>query len=201
MSINLIETIAQYDNICNYFHLPVQSGSNRILKLMNRNYQIENYIFLVKNIKNKIKNCAISTDIITGYPSETLADHNATISLLKEIRFSNAFMFRYSPREGTRAFKQIDDVPEDKKIRRLNEIITLQNSISKEENLKEINSIVEILVDNQSKKKPTNWFGKTKTSKVVVFENSSNCIKLGDVIKVRITKATSATLTGELVKE
>jgi len=154
MSAELIEVIAKYDNICNYIHLPVQSGSTRILKKMNRKYSAEQYLALITLIKQSIPDVALSTDVIAGYPSETLAEHQDTLYLLREVRFANAFMFRYSPREGTKAFKDIDDVPEDEKIRRLNEIIHLQNKISKEENQKEIGKEVEVLVEKCGKKNP-----------------------------------------------
>jgi tRNA-2-methylthio-N6-dimethylallyladenosine synthase len=196
LSLELVEVIAKYENICNYIHLPVQSGSNRILELMNRRYTVEHYLGLIKLIKQHIPTCAISTDIIAGYPSETMDDHNATLELMREVRYSNAFMFRYSPREGTKAFSEKDDVPEAEKIRRLNEIIALQNQISLEENEKDIGGAFEILVENPSKKNPNEWQGKTKTAKSVIFDNSESKYKSGDILNVKITRATSATLFG-----
>lgn len=197
MSIELIKTIANYDNICNYIHLPIQSGSNRILNLMNRKYTVEHYLNLISAIKNNIPDCSISTDIIAGYPSETLEDHNDTLEIMRNVRYSNAFMFRYSPREGTKSFKENDDVPEEEKIRRLNEIIHLQNKISTEENAKEIGKEVEILVEGTSKKRENEWLGKTKNYKLVIFDNSNKKTNIGDLINVEITKTTSATLFGQ----
>ena len=198
LSLELVEVIAKYENICNYIHLPVQSGSNRILDLMNRKYTAEHYLDLINLLKNHIPNCAISTDIIAGYPSEKIEDHHATLDLMREVRYSNAFMFRYSPREGTKAFSENDDVLEEEKIRRLNEIIDLQNKISLEENQKDIGLEFEILVENPSKKNPKEWQGKTKTAKSVIFDNSEATYKSGDLLTVKIIKATSATLFGVL---
>jgi tRNA-2-methylthio-N6-dimethylallyladenosine synthase len=199
LNFELIEVIAKYENICNYIHLPVQSGSNRILKLMNRKYTVEHYLDLIFLIKKHIPSCAISTDIIAGYPSEKIEDHLATVDLMWEVRYSNAFMFRYSPREGTRAFSEKDDVFEEEKIRRLNEIINLQNKISLEENEKDIGLEFEILVENPSKKNPNEWQGRTKTAKSVIFENSGKRYKSGDLLTVRIVRATSATLFGTVI--
>jgi len=199
LSLELVEVIAKYENICNYIHLPVQSGSNRILDLMNRKYTAEHYLDLINLLKNHIPTCAISTDIIAGYPSEKIEDHHATLDLMREVRYSNAFMFRYSPREGTKAFSENDDVPEAEKIRRLNEIIDLQNKISLEENQKDIGLDFEILVENPSKKNPKEWQGKTKTAKSVIFDNSEATYKSGDLLTVKIIKATSATLFGERI--
>ena len=196
LSDEVIKIIAKYENICNYIHLPVQSGANRILKLMNRKYTVEHYLDLIKKIKTTIPKCAISTDIIAGYPSETVEEHLETLELMREVRYSNAFMFRYSPREGTKAFSEKDDVPEAEKIRRLNEIIDLQNKISLEENQKDIAQQFEILVENPSKKNPNEWIGRTKTSKTVIFDNSEKNYKAGDLLTVKITKVTSATLFG-----
>jgi tRNA-2-methylthio-N6-dimethylallyladenosine synthase len=197
LSDELIEVIAKYDNICNNIHLALQSGSDRILNLMNRKYSAENYFNLTQKIKAKIPDCTISTDIIAGYPSETLEDHNSTLELMRKVRFNNAFMFKYSPRQGTKSFNEIDDIPEKEKIRRLNEIINLQNQISAEENLKEIDKIVEVLIENQSKKKENEWIGRTKTANLVVFADNERKFKIGDLVKVKIKKTTSATLIGE----
>jgi tRNA-2-methylthio-N6-dimethylallyladenosine synthase len=199
MSSKLIDTIAKYDNICNYIHLPIQSGSNKILEKMNRKYSVEHYLSLIHEIKNKISDVAISTDIIAGYPGEKISDHYATLELMEKIRYSNAFMFRYSPRKGTKSYNEIDDVSELEKIRRLNEIINLQNKISEEENIKEIKNIVEILVENPSKKNEKQWLGKTKTAKIVIFDNFEKKYKAGDLIKVKIVQATSATLFGDII--
>lgn len=199
MSDKLIETIAEWDNICKYIHLPIQSGSDRILQLMNRNYTYEHYLGRINKIRSLIPNCALSTDIIVGFPTETLEDHQATLRALKEIRFDGAYMFRYSPREHTKAFKMVDDVPEKEKIRRLNEVIDLQNKISKEINLGEHNRIHIVLVEGPSKKDKTYWAGRTDTNKVTIFKPGKDTA-VGDFVKVKIKNSTSATLFGEIVQ-
>ncbi len=198
MSDDLVEAINEYDNICNYIHLPFQSGSNRILQLMNRGYTREHYLNRIEKIKNTLKEYSLSTDIITGFPTETDDDHKQTLELMREVRFDGAFMFKYSPREGTKAYKMKDDIPEELKIQRLNEIIELQNQISKENNKAEIGKICEVLVDKPSKKKPYEWMGRTKLNKVVVFDNSNDKYQAGDLIFVKIHKSNSATLFGEV---
>ena len=196
---DLIDTIAKYDNICPHFHLPLQSGSNRILEKMNRKYTTEKYLSLTNEIKNKLPIVSITTDIIAGYPTETLADHQATLDVMKEVNFDSAFMFRYSPREGTKSFSEIDDIAEDEKIRRLNEIIDLQNKISKTINYFEIGKVVQVLVDGIAKKKENQLIGRTATNKNVVFENINNNSKIGDFVSIRIEKSTSKTLIGRIV--
>lgn len=200
MSDDLIDAINEYDNICNYIHLPFQSGSNRILQLMNRGYTREHYLNRIEKIKTTLKEYSLSTDIIAGFPSETDTDHQQTLDLMREIRFDGAFMFKYSPREGTKAFKMKDDVPEELKIHRLNEIIELQNQISKENNKAEIGKIREVLVEKPSKKKPNEWMGRTKLNKVVVFDNSNQRYKQGDLVMVKIKNSNSATLFGEVLE-
>ncbi|CUS92277.1 tRNA (N6-isopentenyl adenosine(37)-C2)-methylthiotransferase MiaB, partial [Candidatus Kryptonium thompsonii] len=199
MSDKLIKTIAEHPNICNYIHLPVQSGSDRILQLMNRTYDRKHYLELVKKIRETIPGVSLSTDIIAGFPTETEEDHKMTLSLLEEVRFDGAFMFKYSPREGTKAYEMGDDVPDEVKIRRLNEIIELQQRISHEINQGMIGSEVEVLVEGESKRSSEQWMGRTDTNKVVIFPRSDE-IKPGDYIIVRINKATSATLFGDIVK-
>lgn len=198
MSDKLIETIAEYENICKYIHLPIQSGSNRILELMNRNYTYEHYLNRIQKIRETMPQCALSTDIIAGFPTETIEDHEATLRALEEIRFDGAYMFRYSPREHTKAYKMVDDVPEKEKIRRLNEIIDLQNRISREINLTEHGKIHLVLVEGPSKKNKKVWQGRTDTNKVVIFEPKENT-RIGEIIKVKINNSTSATLFGEIV--
>jgi tRNA-2-methylthio-N6-dimethylallyladenosine synthase len=198
MSDKLIETIAEFSNICKYIHLPIQSGSNRILELMGRNYTFEHYIGRIEKIRSLMPNCALSTDIIAGFPTETIDDHQATLRALEIIRFDGAYMFRYSPREHTKAYKMPDDVPEKEKIRRLNEIIDLQNKISKEINETEHNKIHEVLAEGPSKKDKTKWQGRTDTNKVVIFEPKRN-VAIGELIRVKITNSTCATLFGEIV--
>jgi len=198
MSDKLIETIGEFHNICKYIHLPLQSGSNRILELMNRNYTYEHYLGRIEKIRSTIPNCALSTDIIAGFPTETIEDHEATLKALEEIRFDGAYMFRYSPREHTKAYRMEDDVPEKEKIRRLNEIIDLQNKISKEINLSEHNKIHEVLVEGPSKKDKKYWQGRTDTNKVVIFKPLEKT-QVGEIVKVKINNSTSATLFGEII--
>ncbi|MDR0927481.1 MAG: tRNA (N6-isopentenyl adenosine(37)-C2)-methylthiotransferase MiaB [Ignavibacteria bacterium] len=200
LSDSLIDTIAQHDNICKYIHLPIQSGSNRILKLMNRKYSLEHYLDIISKIKRSIPNVSISTDVIAGYPSETIEDHQQTLAVIKEVRYVSAFMFRYSPREGTKSYKENDSVPEEEKIRRLNEIIQLQNRISGELNQQDIGKTFEVLVETPSKKNPSEWVGKTMYGKSVIFGNTDGKYIQGDYANVIITDATSATLKGNVVE-
>lgn len=196
LSDKLIDTIAKYDNICRHIHLAMQSGSDRILDLMNRNYTIGHFIERVRKIRELIPDASLSTDIIAGFPGETIEDHQATLRALIEIKFDGAFMFRYSPREGTQAYKLNDDVPEDEKLRRLNQIIELQNSISKDRNEKEIGNTHDVLVEGPSKKNKSQWRGRSDTNKVVIFDNHNGEITVGNTVKVRINSSTSATLLG-----
>ena len=197
MSDKLIETIAVYGNICKYIHLPLQSGSDRILELMNRNYDSKHYKNLVREIKETIPNIALSTDVIAGFPTETQDDHQMTIDLLQEIQFDGAFMFKYSPREGTPAFRMVDDVSDDVKTQRLNEIIQLQNRISFEKNQQHVGNVFDILVEGESKKSSDEWQGRTDGNKVVIFSKGN--FKLGEYIRVKIWKANSATLFGKVI--
>ncbi len=195
MSDKLIETIAEYKNICNYIHLPVQSGSDRILRLMNRTYTTDHYLTLVEKIRGAIKGVSLSTDVIAGFPTETEEDHQMTLGLMREIGFDGAFTFKYSPRENTKAWHMPDDVTEEVKIRRLNEIIDLQRNISFDRNQVHIGSAMEILVEGESKKSPSDWCGRTDTNKVVVFPKNGAAI--GDYIRVSINRANAATLFGQ----
>jgi tRNA-2-methylthio-N6-dimethylallyladenosine synthase len=199
MSDKLIQTIAEHPNICNYIHLPVQSGSDRILELMNRTYDRKHYLELVRKIRETIPGVSLSTDIIAGFPTETEEDHKMTLSLLEEVRFDGAFMFKYSPREGTKAYAMGDDVPDEVKVRRLTEIIELQQKISYEINQELIGKEVEVLVEGESKRSSEQWMGRTDTNKVVIFPKHEG-IKPGDYVIVRINKANSATLFGDIVK-
>jgi len=197
MSDKLIDAIASYENLCPYIHLPVQSGSDRILELMNRTYSIEHYRNLVEKIRSSIPNVALSTDIIAGFPTETEDDHKATLDVIEKTRYDGAFMFKYSPRENTKAWKMGDDVPDDVKTRRLNEIITLQRSISLEINKQMIGQKVDVLVEGTSKKSDTDFMGRTDTNKTVVFPEGD--YKVGDYITVKIHDANAATLFGHVV--
>ncbi|MDX9791707.1 MAG: tRNA (N6-isopentenyl adenosine(37)-C2)-methylthiotransferase MiaB [Candidatus Kapaibacterium sp.] len=199
MTNELIETMANYKNICNYIHLPVQSGSDRILQLMNRHYSVEHYIERMNKIKELIPNCATSTDIISGFPTETEEDHKQTLELMEIVRYDGAYMFNYSPRSKTKAYMMDDDVSDDTKKRRLNEIIELQNKIAAEINRNEHGLIHEVLVEGPSKKNQNEWQGRSDTNKVVIFDNSDGLIKTGDVVKCKINNSTSATLFGSIV--
>ncbi|GAB4288374.1 MAG: tRNA (N6-isopentenyl adenosine(37)-C2)-methylthiotransferase MiaB [Ignavibacteriaceae bacterium] len=197
LSDKLLFTISEYHNICNYIHLPVQSGSDRILELMNRTYNITHYLNLVDKARKIIPGVSFSTDIIAGFPTETEADHKMTLSLMEQIRYDGAYMFKYSPREGTKAFRMEDDVPDKIKSRRLQEIIDLQNRISYEINQGLIGKEEVVLVEGYSKRSDQFFSGKTDSNKVVIFP-ANNRISPGDYIRVRISKATQATLFGEI---
>lgn len=200
MSDKLIETMATHHNICEYIHLPVQSGSDRILKLMNRHYTVEHYLERMRKIKEYMPNCALSTDIIVGFCTETEEDHRLTMELMREVRYDGAYMFNYSPRENTKAWKMQDDVPQELKTRRLNEIIELQNAISRELNEAEVGRSYEVLVEGPSKKNPNEWQGRTGSNKVVIFpHNDAKGYVIGDLIHAKINRSTSATLFGELL--
>ena len=194
MSQKLIETIAGHQNICKYIHLPVQSGSDRILGLMNRTYSSAHYLQLVRTIKNLIPGVSLSTDIIAGFPTETQHDHALTLELLREVQFDGAFTFKYSPRENTKAWHMGDDVPEATKIDRLNEVIELQRNISFSRNQVLIGQTVEILLEGDSKKSRKDFSGRTDTNKMVVFPRTQHSI--GDYVNVSIERANSATLFG-----
>jgi len=200
ISDEMIDTMAKYDNICEYLHLPIQSGSDRILKLMNRKYTVAHYLERISKIREAMPDIALSTDLISGFPSETEEDHQGTLELLKTVQYDGAYMFNYSPRSGTKSFEMEDDVDFETKRRRLNEIIHLQNDIARKKNKKEVGRVHEVLIDGPSKKKESEWQGRTKTNKVVIFNNESGQYKQGDIITVRITKATSATLFGDLIE-
>jgi tRNA-2-methylthio-N6-dimethylallyladenosine synthase len=196
LSDKLLYTIAQHPNICNYIHLPVQSGSNRILELMNRTYSIEHYLQLIEKARKIIPGVSFSTDIISGFPTETFEDHIMTLEVMREVRFDGAFMFKYSPREGTKAFKMNDDVTEETKTKRLQEIINLQQQISFEQNQELIGKEEIVLVEGFSRKSEKFLSGRSDTNKVVIIP-ADNKIKVGDYVRAEINKATSGTLFGE----
>ena len=198
MTDDVIEIMARYDNICNYIHLPVQSGSSRILKLMNRGYNREEYIALVDRIKNKIPDCAISMDMITGFCTENDDDHNDTISLMKYVKYDYGYMFKYSERPNTAAEKKFeDDVAEEIKQRRLVEVINLQQKQSLENNKKRLNKTYEVLIEGLSKRSKNHYYGRTTHNCVVVFEKSSH--KVGDYVNVIINDCTAGTLKGKII--
>lgn len=198
MSDETLHVIADMPNVCKHIHLPVQSGSNRILKLMNRKYTREWYLERVDAIRRIIPDCGLTTDIFVGYHSETEEDHQMSLSLMRECRYDSAFMFKYSERPGTYASKHLpDDVPEEVKVRRLNEMIELQNELSAESYRNDIGKVFEILVEGTSKRSKEQLFGRTEQNKVVVFDRGNHHI--GDKVMVRITDSSSATLKGEEV--
>lgn len=197
LSDKLLYTIAENSNICNYIHLPVQSGSNRILELMNRTYTIENYLNLIERARKIIPGVSFSTDIIAGFPTETYEDHVMTLDVMRRVKYDGAYMFKYSPREGTKAFRMQDDVSEEQKSKRLQEIIDLQQQISYEINQKLIGTEEIVLVEGKSRKSDQFLAGRTDTNKVVIFPLAEN-VNEGDYVKVVISKATQATLFGNL---
>lgn len=197
ISEELIDTIAKYDNICKYIHLPVQSGSNRMLEKMNRKYTVEDYKQKIEMIRKKIPDCALSTDVIAGFCSETIEDHRATMDVMSWVGYDSAYMFKYSERPGTLAAKKFDDdVSEEEKIRRLNEIIDLQRELSLQSNRKDIGKTFEVLVEGMSKRDENKYFGRTSQNKVVIFDKQNT--RKGDYIKVKIDDCTSATLFGSI---
>lgn len=200
MSDKVLLTMAQYPNICKHIHLPVQSGSSRILKLMNRKYDREWYLDRIAAIRSVMPDCGLSTDIFTGFCSETEADHEQTLSLMNMVKFDMAFMFKYSERPGTYAAKMMkDDVPEEIKTDRLNEIIKLQNKISLENNRDDIGKTFKVLVEGYSKKSDEMLFGRTSQNKVTVFPKYD--FKKGDFAEVKINSCTQTTLIGDIAKE
>ena len=196
MSDETLRVIAEMPNVCKHIHLPVQSGSDRILKLMNRKYTREWYLDRVAAIRRIIPDCGLSTDIFVGYHSETEEDHQLSLSLMREVGYDSAFMFKYSERPGTYASKHLpDDVPEEVKIRRLNELIQLQTEMSAIQNKKDEGKEFDVLVEGFSKRSREQLCGRTEQNKMVVFDKGSHHI--GETVKVKITGSTSATLLGE----
>ena len=198
MSDETLQVIAEMPNVCKHIHLPVQSGSDRILKLMNRKYTREWYMDRVAAIRRIIPDCGLSTDIFVGYHSETEEDHQLSLSLMREVGYDSAFMFKYSERPGTYASKHLpDDVPEEEKIRRLNELIQLQTEMSALQNKKDEGKEFDVLVEGFSKRSREQLCGRTEQNKMVVFDRGSHHI--GETVKVKITGSTSATLLGEII--
>ena len=198
MTLDVIDVMAKYDNICNYIHLPVQSGSNRILQQMNRLHTREEYMTLIDNILERIPDCAISQDMITGFPTETEEDHQDTLSLMEYVKYDFGFMFAYSERPGTLAARKLeDDVPEEVKKRRLNEIIALQLKHSLYRTKQHLGKTEEVLIEGPSKKSADQWMGRNSQNTVVVFEKEH--YKVGDYVDVFIEDCTSATLLGKAV--
>ena len=199
MSDETLRVIAEMPNVCKHIHLPVQSGSNRILKLMNRKYTREWYLDRVAAIRRIIPDCGLSTDIFVGYHSETEEDHQMSLSLMREVGYDSAFMFKYSERPGTYASKHLpDDVPEDVKIRRLNELIHLQTEMSAIANKRDEGKEFDVLVEGFSKRSREQLCGRNEQNKMVVFDKGNHHV--GETVRVRITGSSSATLLGELVE-
>lgn len=198
MSLDVIKTMAKYENICDYIHLPVQSGSNRILKAMNRQHTREEYFELINNIRQILPNCTISHDMITGFPSETEADHKDTLSLMEHVKYSFGYMFAYSERPGTLAERKMeDDIPIEVKKRRLQEIVDLQQKHSLLSTKEYVGKTVEVLIEKESKKSSEHWAGRNSQNTMVVFPKEH--YKVGDFVNVKTTDCTSATLIGEAV--
>ena len=195
MTLDVIDAMAAHENICKYIHLPVQSGSNRILKKMNRLHTREEYITLIDNILERIPDCAISQDMIAGFPTETEEDHQDTLSLMEYVKYDFGFMFAYSERPGTLAGRKFeDDIPEEVKKRRLNEIIAMQQKHSLYRTQQHLGKVEEVLIEGTSKKSEAHWMGRNTQNTVVVFEKGP--YKVGDYVDVRIEDCTSATLLG-----
>lgn len=196
MSDETLHVIAAWPNLCHHIHLPVQSGSNRILKLMNRKYTREWYLDRIAAIRRILPDCGITTDMFSGFHSETEEDFEETLSLMREVGFDSSFLFKYSERPGTYASKHLpDDVPEEVKIARLQRMIDLQNELSLESNRRDIGHEFEVLVEGFSKRSREQLFGRTSQNKVVVFDKGNH--RIGQLVRVRVTDASSATLLGE----
>lgn len=197
----VLHTIAKYENICNYIHLPVQSGSTRILQLMNRTYTREWYMAKVDRIKSIIPDCSISSDIIAGFCTETEEDHQDTLSIMEYSGYDYSYMFFYSERPGTLAARRYtDDIPEAVKKRRLDEIINLQRKLSHASNLKDIGNTVKVLIEGNSKKSDDDWMGRTSQYKVVVFPKAGHALNKGDYAMVTVNDCTGGTLLGRIVE-
>jgi tRNA-2-methylthio-N6-dimethylallyladenosine synthase len=199
MSREVLNIVAQYDNICKQIHLPVQSGSSKILRAMNRKYTREDYLNRIADIREILPEASISTDLFCGFHSETEEDHQATLSLMREAGFDSAFMFKYSERPGTYASKNLpDNVPEEEKIKRLEEIIALQLELSLLSNRKDIGKTFEVLIEGFSKRSREQLYGRTSQNKVVIFNKNNH--RVGEKVMVKINEATAATLFGEPIE-
>jgi tRNA-2-methylthio-N6-dimethylallyladenosine synthase len=200
MSDETLHMIAKYPNLCKMIHLPAQSGSSKILKVMNRKYTREWYLDRIAAIRRIIPDCAISTDLFCGFHSETEEDYQQTLSLMREVGYDSAFLFKYSERPGTYAAAHLeDDIPEVEKVRRLQGMIDLQNKLSEESNKRDIGKVFEVLIEGFSKRSREQLFGRTSQNKVVIFDKKN--YKVGQFVKVKINNVTSATLFGEPIEE
>jgi tRNA-2-methylthio-N6-dimethylallyladenosine synthase len=194
----LIEKVAGLPKVCEHIHLPLQSGSDRILKMMNRGYTSMDYLKLARKIKESIPDVSLTTDLIVGFPSETGDDFQRTLDIVQEIEFDSAFMFRYSVREGTKAATWPDDVPEEEKLRRLHALIGIQKEISKKRNQGLLGRVLQVLIDGKSRRDQSKWKGKTRANQTVIVEGSDNL--LGRIVPVMVDQADSFTLFGRLAE-
>jgi len=200
MDDEMLQAMARHDNLCKHIHLPAQSGSSRMLKVMNRKYTREWYLDRIAAIRRILPDCAISTDLFSGFHSETEEDYQETLSLMQEVKYDTSFLFKYSERPGTYAAKHLpDDVPEEEKIRRLQGMIDLQNKLSEESNQQDIGKTFDVLIEGFSKRSREQLYGRTGQNKVVIFDKRN--YRIGQFVKVKINRATSATLFGEPVEE
>ena len=200
MSNGVLYSMAMYPNICTHIHLPVQSGSDRMLEKMNRKYTVAGYLERIEKIREIVPEAAVTTDIIAGFCSETEEAHRATLELMQKVRFDSAFMFQYSQRPGTKAARHFpDDVPPEVKTRRLNEIIELQSAISLERNRECVGQTYEVLIEGTSKRDSGSLFGRTSSNKVCVFPALGH--RPGEYVSVRVESCTSATLLGNIVEQ
>ncbi len=196
----VLQAIVRHHNICKYIHLPVQSGNTRVLQLMNRTYTREWYLSKVKRIREVIPDCGLSTDVITGFCTETEEEHRDTLSLIKDCKFDLAYMYAYSERPGTLAARRYaDDIPEDVKKRRLTEIIDTQYESQRESYKQDVGKVFEVLIESDSKRSDQHWMGRNTQNKAVVFPKGDAGLKKGDYVQVKVTSVTSATLIGEIV--
>jgi len=197
---DVLHTMAKYENICKYIHLPLQSGSSRVLQMMNRNYSREWYMAKVDRIREIMPDCGISSDIIAGFCTETEEEHKETVSMMEYAKYDMSYMFFYSERPGTLAQRRYkDDIPEDVKKRRLMEIVETQNRLSQESNKRDLGKTFKVLIEGNSKKSDTAWMGRTSQNKVIVFEKGITNLKPGDYVNVKVNDCTQATLIGEIV--
>lgn len=200
LSDGLLEVMAKYDNICKSIHLPVQSGSDRILKLMNRHYDAAWYLDRIDAIRRYMPDCSITTDVIAGFCTETEEEHQMTLEMFRKVRYDYAYMFKFSMRPDTYAEKHLkDDVPEDVKTRRLEEIIALQGEIALENNRKEVGKVFEVLVEGESRRSKAQLFGRNSQNKVIVFDRKD--VQPGQYVRVKVVDCTAATLLGVLMAQ
>jgi len=195
---DLLNVMSEYDNICNYVHLPLQAGSNRILRRMNRTYSKEHFLSLVSKIRNTLPNVGISTDIIVGFPGETDDDFIETLNVMDEIKFDSAFNFKYSPRRGTKASEYDDQISEEVKQSRLQSVINLQKEHTLQNNIKLVGRVEDVLVEKESKMSKVQWVGRTDSNKWIIFDKQDS--QIGDMKPIKITKAQGISLHGQLAQ-